>query len=303
MSKKLIVLLALAAGLCLWLSQFRHRRQTLDSLETVRAQTAALQAKIQQNTRALESARAQIQERDDQRAGHAAKIAGLEAAAFKQNPESRWAFPPAQWPQWDSNSPYVWVRKTTATQIPVRVINGAGELGSEAGVVLALSPREQSELNAKLSQIMSNFHAVEAAATRRVDTPADLAWLGGESITIQVDPIGDKAAPFKKEYETALQQALGAQRADFLLEQSSGWFMDQFGGAEATSPSKTITLSKRKDGSYTVYIKSLGSSMMTGMPGDQSARLTNYIPSHLLPFFTDILPQPAAGTSEADGSE
>jgi len=124
----------------------------------------------------------------------------------------------------------------------------------------------------------------QAAKAERVEEHLPGIGDDGPKVTVRFNPLPEEGVLFKEQFDTALRDELGEQRANLLTQLAEGWFNDQF-NRFGTEP-KTISVSRHPNGTYGFAVKTgdgLGSS--DGLP-----RIDNYlIPPHLRPLFSDVL--------------
>ena len=76
---------------------------------------------------------------------------------------------------------------------------------------------------------------------------------------------------------------MGAQRADLVLRTAEGWLDAEFN--RSGEEPRLISVTRRPDGVYSLRIESAqGTTASTGM-----LRIENYLPSHLMPLFHEVL--------------
>jgi len=202
-------------------------------------------------------------------------------------PGSRWAEPPAVWPDWNPASPYVWIRKETIPHLPVEPFGSEGTLRPEVASVLGVNEAQQDALNRTLSRLMTEYHSIEASQAERTDKHLDGIVGDGPKVTVQIQPSADSQR-FKDQFQAALTESLGEQRSQLLSQTAEFWMNSEFGiGAEP----KTISVIRHPDGSYNISVRSGSNWMSVGGP----STLESYVPAHLMPLFSDVLPQPKDG--------
>jgi len=288
MNRKLIISIVLVTGLLLWLPKVHSVRASTAALRQTEQQASQLRSHIMEVTSALKTARAKLAAQEQTRVKLVATIAGTERELEKANPESRWALPPTTWPEWNAQSPYVWVTKDVVPQIPVAAFDKDGTLVPGAAMILALSDADRRSLDAKLAKILSDYRELEIKAAKVVTNHlSNIAWADGDKITIQIKSIRQQALQAMQDYQATLRADLGAQRGDLVIQQSISWFVENFSDSE--DDPKTISLARRPDGSFSIATSSKGSSMSTGFPKDQPERIETYVPPHLMRFFEPLL--------------
>ena len=195
--------------------------------------------------------------------------------------------PPPALPEWNAGSPYVWLRKEFLPKLRVRPLSAFGddgELGGDVATVLAATDNQQRALSSTLPRLLAEYHALEAAKAERVEEHLPGIGDDGSKVTVRFNPLPEEGAWFKEQFDAALRNELGEQRANLLTQLAEGWFNDQF-NRFGTEP-KTISVSRHPNGTYGFAVKTgdgLGSS-------DGLLRIDNYlIPPHLRPLFSDVL--------------
>ncbi len=284
-SKAALVLLIVLAGLGVWMVQ----QARLNRLRSALAQTHSQQLRLGERTDALMaelgSAHAELLAAKASRTRADADVAALEQQLAKIDPEIRWALPPTTLPDWNAESPYVWLRKDMLPRLPVSVFTDTGEINSEVALVLTADAKQQQRLNATLARLLSDYRALETAQAHRTeDHLPGIAGQDGLKTTVQVDPMPEQGAQVRKQFESALRDELGRQRADLLLQTGEAWLESEF-SSSGTEP-KTISVIRHPNGSYNISIKSGGSWLSTGGPAQV---VTNQIPARFLPLFSDVL--------------
>ncbi len=261
----------------------------LNRLRSALAQTHSQQLRLGERTDALMaelgSAHAELLAAKASRTRADADVAALEQQLAKIDPEIRWALPPTTLPDWNAESPYVWLRKDMLPRLPVSVFTDTGEINSEVALVLTADAKQQQRLNATLARLLSDYRALETAQAHRTeDHLPGIAGQDGLKTTVQVDPMPEQGAQVRKQFESALRDELGRQRADLLLQTGEAWLESEF-SSSGTEP-KTISVIRHPNGSYNISIKSGGSWLSTGGPAQV---VTNQIPARFLPLFSDVL--------------
>jgi len=289
MSKRLfkivLILLILSAATAVWIPHQQRLSETRAALAETNAQRLELQERINAATAALESARRELQTQSTNRKQIRSDIAKAEAELSKVDPESRWVAPPASLPDWNSGSPYVWLRKDMLPKLPVQAFNENGAVNGDVASVLTLNEKQMATLNATLTKLMAEYRAIETAKAEKTDEALPgIAGQKGEKLTIRVQPQPEEGKRFMQQFETALRDEIGAQRADLLLQTSESWLDQQF--SQSGAKPKTISLLRHPDGSYNLSIKSGSSWFSTGGPWKI---IQGQIPAHLRDLFNDIV--------------
>lgn len=288
--KIIVLLLVLFAATAVWIP----RQRALAASRARLAEKKALQQNLQQHIDAanaeLSSLRADLKTENTRRRQTQSAIAHAQAELNKIDPQSRWTAPPENLPDWNSDSPYVWLRKEILPQLPVKAFTENGALNQDVASVLTLDPKQTAALNTTLTDIMAEYHALETSKVQKSDEHLPgIAEQDGEKLTLVVPPQPDDGKMYKQQFETALRDALGAQRADLLLQTAETWLDEQF--SQSGAKPKTISILRHPDGSYSLSVKSGNGWFSTGGPWPIIQR---NIPAHLRPLFNEIVqPQPA----------
>jgi Mlc titration factor MtfA (ptsG expression regulator) len=78
--------------------------------------------------------------------------------------------PPVTWPEWNPESPYVWLRKEMLPRLQVPIISEQGEVLDSAALVLCLDPAARSELNQQLKRLLAEHRALELTGAEVTDS-------------------------------------------------------------------------------------------------------------------------------------
>ena len=281
--KTTLVLLVLLAAFAVWIPQRHRLAQARLALVEAEMHRVKLDDRIAAATAALEFTRRQLHEEHARRAETLAAVAKVERELARVDPESQWVAPPASSPDWNAESPYVWLRKDMLPKLGVKVFTDNGGLRPEIASVLTASHEQQRALNTALPRLLAEYRALEVANAERTDEHLTGIEGEGPKVTIRIKPMPEEGAQLKQQFEAALRDELGAQRSELLMQLSESWLNQQLNhfGAEPT----TISAMRDPNGRYSISIKS-GGSWWThrGVP-----RIDDHIPPHLLPLFSDIL--------------
>lgn len=293
--KTTLVLLILLSA-----SAFLARRQW--ALHQLRQQTMALAATILERESRMATVRQELEAlqgriaQEKRREGMAvADVARAERAFATADPESRWAEPPATTPDWNAESPFVWIRKEMVPKFGVSIFNNSGGLLPEAASVLAVDGSTLRSMNSQLEQLMTDYHALEVARAKLIDKPLPGTQGEGTKVTVEISPMPEEGGRFKTQFEAVLNAELGFQRASLVQQTAEGWLDQQFSGFG--SEAKTISVLRDSRGNLNVSIHSGQSWFSTGVPTGRSELIEHYIPPHLLPLFKEVLTPSDAGAS------
>ncbi len=272
----LVVMIAAVAGVSNQVRLVNSRK----ALEEAKNQLAAVRSQIEAANTALLNARTELLNQNDERNRVTLKLAKAEQEFSKVDPEARWAMPPGSLPEWNSESPFVWLRKEMVPQLPVSPFMENGELRPEIGYLLTLDAATQQKLNQELKDLVMQFESIEAAKAERTDEHLPgIASQPGEKITVRIQRQPEEVARFQSELENALRESMGYQRTELLMQTAQGW-ISQFG-----SDSKTVSVVRRSSENYGLSVK-YGEDW-TSMTGPSEAILRG-IPANLRPMFAPL---------------
>lgn len=220
-------------------------------------------------------------------------LAGAEALAGE---DPRWLSPPSTLPDWNPESPYVWLSKELLPRLPVQPLGRDGALDPQMAEMLAVEPGRLAALNRTLTRLVAEFRTQEAAHARISEEHLPgIASAEGEKRTIVVEPLPEISADLRGQFEAALHRELGPQRAALLLETATGWMQDQLGWTDDTPgvpppQPRTFSAARRPDGSFQITIRSGHGWMSISGPNT----LSDNIPPHLRHLFTELEREPEA---------
>jgi hypothetical protein len=284
--KTTLILLILFAALAVWLplqSKLARARLAVADAETQRAR---IEDRIAAAMAALHSIRTELHFQRETRVEAVAAVAKAEEDLARVDPESRWVAPPSALPDWGVESPHVWLRKETLPGLEVGALTDDGELRTDVAAVFTVTESQQRALNAALPRVLAEYRALEVASAERIDEPVPGIGEDIARVTLRINPMPEEGARLKEQFKAALQNELGEQRAELLLQFSAGWLSLQFNrfGAEP----RTISVTRHPNGTYDISSRSAnGSSFVGSTPKIHD----DYIPAHLLPLFGDVLGQ------------
>jgi hypothetical protein len=273
-------IVALAAGIAglLWSERQGGIRDARSDLASARAKQALIRDRIDHAQGEIESSQDELSQQQDWRSAATNRIAQLEAQMSRTAPASRWADPPAAWPGWDTNSPYVWLRKGMFSELRIKRFNDRGEMTSEIAGVLGLSPAETAALNSSLAQIVATHQAAQLARVQKSESDS----VDGErTLTVTVPPSPQDGAAQAQLFQAALEDQLGAQRAG-LIDEDTNWFESEFDLNLADTNTYTITMHSNGEFSLRMAEGRNGSSYYSG--GNYASTV-----AHLPPYLTPVL--------------
>jgi hypothetical protein len=276
-------LLIAAIAACWWIPRQIGLANARRDLSAVRIQLADLRDRAATGSNTLESLRDELRAASERRSRAASEAAKATRAAAAVNPDARWVAPPKSLPEWNPESPYVWLKKESVGRFPVPVFTEDGELRAEVGIVFVIDPASQRALNKQLKELLAEYRALEAAKAERSDEHLPgIATQKGEKLTIRVKPLPEDGARIKQQFEAALVNALGQQRAGLLTQVGDTWIRSQF--AQFGAEPKIISVARNSEDNFSVSVKSGRSWFSTGGP---ARFMRDNIPPHLRPLFGD----------------
>lgn len=260
----------------------RDRKAIVEAKEQLRA----LREQAAAAEKALATAQQEFATQEADRIGAVIKLAKAEKEFAKVDPDSRWSEPPANLPDWNPDSPYVWLSKELIAGLSLSSFDDSGGLDSEYGAILAVDPKTQTTLNSELRKLVADFRKIQTAkAERSEDHLAGVAGQEGDKFTIRVPPLMEEGAGFKSQYEAALMNALGEQRAKLVMKTGKHWIDEEF-SQYGTEP-KIISVLRRPNATYNLSIKSGGSWLNAG--GIRIDVLQPQIPANVRSLFQEFL--------------
>jgi hypothetical protein len=284
--KRTVILLVAAGTLGLWVPQQINLSKTRAAVAEARNQLNALDEQIAQAQDALEAERLASQIQRTERGRIVMDLAKAKRDLEKSDPDSRWINPPLDSPEWNPESPYVWLRKEMMARLPVSPFAENGELQREIAYVMTIDAATQRKLNGQLKRILDEYRTLEAAKAERLEEHLPgISGEDGDKLTVRVQPLPEEGARLKLRFESALIEALGEQRTGLLLQTGDHWIDSNF--AQFGSEPKTISVLRKPNGTYNVSIGTGGRSWMnTGGPPADIARY--HIPPNLRPMFAEF---------------
>lgn len=286
---------ALFAGCALFWKQHREavasnveRSRVAEDLQVVSNRWAAAEARIPELRRALELAGA------DRSVSlvELARLGRSESSPTPDDPESRWNRPPEALPEWNPESPYVWIDKSVLPKFQVAAFQPDGSLSPGVAEVLTLTPKEHGELDRELSSVVAEYRREERAHARLVDEHLpEIAKKDGRKITLRIDPMPEVTAALRARFEGALSRTLGEQRSRILVQSASGWISQMFPAAEGNS--RIVSIALEANGDHHIATRNGVGTMSASGPGEY----IEYVPEHLRPLLDEF--RAATGQAEA----
>lgn len=292
-TKTRLVLLILLSALALWVPQQKNLREAQRALNEAEVKRLDLDQRIALAAQTLETIGRETRAEKLRHHDAVSALARAEQETPKTEPEVPWLSPPETLPQWNADSPYVWYRKEIFPRLPVQVFTDKGEIRREVASVLDADQRQQTSLNVTLSRLVAEYRALEVANAERIEEhEAHISGMEGPKVTLRIKPLPEEGARMKQDFEIALRNELGEQRANLVMQLGAPWFNAQF--SQFGADPKIISLVQHRNGTYNISIKNGQRRMSAG----GVRKLTDYIPSQLIPFFTEALQQPPPGGAE-----
>jgi hypothetical protein len=286
MKKSAFVLLIFLAALALWIPSRWKLLDTRRALLQSEARLAQLRGRLAADEATLDLARRARDTQNKARAQALAAVSQSQEAAAKLDPESRWANPPASLPDWNSQSPYIWVPKDFLPRLQPLVFEKYGGMTREAASVLALDDPARRALDNQLRQALADYHALQVSNAQTSDQSLPDANADGPVVTVQIPAMPEEGTAFLDQIQQILQQNLGAQRAGLVTNAAADW-LDNLSGQRPT----VVSVTRHPDGNWGVCIRSANGSQ-TSSSGIPSSYAATMLPDYLLPLFADILPPP-----------
>ncbi len=151
-------------------------------------------------------------------------------------------------------------------------------------MVLAANEGQLRALNTALPRCLAEYQALEAATAERIPEPLPDNAGAGTTLTVRINPIPEERARRLQEFEAALRQELGEQRAGLLMQVAGGWLASQF-----SQHPKIISVTRRPKGDFRISTENGASRRSVGWFANSRVQITEYVPAHLLPRFAELL--------------
>lgn len=292
-NRLILASVVLLAGLAWWGWRAATLRELGASLRGIEAEAIRLQERTGELEAVISRRQREAKESAGRRGLAVAKAADLVREAADRDSVRTWNAPPAELPQWDAESPFVWIEKALLPDFPVPVFGEDGALRDDVAAVLTLEPERARELNAKLRRVLADYRERESAAAHLV--PENATASEGttiEQMTLRVEAPRQEGERACLRFAEVLTEALGPQRGDLVLGISEGW-IDQHLNADVAQP-RTITVVREADGRFRIDTSWDGGGR--GSVGGVTS-LAAYVPEHLMRWF-----EPLVRAESANGS-
>ena len=289
--KPTLILLVVLASVAVWIPQQRKLARARLALEVAQARRVKLDEQIATATAALEAGRQDLRAQQSNRAEMLDSVAKVEDELAQADPEVRWVAPPTELPEWNADSPYVWLRKEMLSKLQVSAFTDNGELRGEVAGVLTLTESQQHALNASLPRLIAEYRALEVANAERIDEPMSGPGKNDRKVTVQIRPMPEEGGRLRQQFEAALRSELGEQRANLLMQLSEAWLNHQF-NRFGTEP-KTLSVIRHPNNTYDISSKSASGNSFVG----GTVNFDKDIPAYLLPLFSDLASEGDPGSA------
>jgi hypothetical protein len=261
----------------------RRIRAARSRIDETRAQLAMLNTQTAALKKDLESRQSQLQTEITARDSAIESVAKENRQLAAMDPDSPWAQPPARLPDWNVESPYVWLQKDALTRLPITAFSKSAELEAGLASALAFEDKDRRQLSQNLRNILQQYQSLEAAGAQfTTNHLPDIMNATGRKATIILQPVPEEAARLKDEFAAAIKESMGEQRGQLVAQLAEPWLHENL-SLDQTQP-KTISAVRHPNGTLNITIKSASNWMSVGGP----TRLEDYVPSHLLHFFAGL---------------
>lgn len=298
MNKLTLIALVFLVALVVWIPRQLSLQLSRQTLAGARSRMTELEQRLAAADAMLASARDKLRQEGLARDRVLAAVASAELALRQVDPDRQWIAPPPILPEWNPESPYVWIRKEIAPRLPIEAFSKDATLHPGVAMVLAIDSSAERRLNGELRRILRSYQEQELANAELVDEP--LPGIGirdGPTVTVRVQPLPEEGAGVKQEFEAALRSELGEQRAELLWQSAKSWLDSQFSHF-GTEP-KVISAVRHPNGTHNIAFKTGDNWLSVG--GVLS--LEEYVPGHLLPLFSNWEDESAPATEHPPAAE
>ena len=188
-------------------------------------------------------------------------------------------------PKWETDSPFVWVRKDFLRELNLQVFAQDGAIRRAAAELLGVDKSTQAVINGQIQQALSNYHAIQLAKAEVSSAPPASGQGNGPTVTVQIPAMPDQGAALTGQITQILQQNLGGQRAQLVASTAELWLND-FSSTQAL----LVSVTPQTDGNYHLEMQLPNGSSSTygGIP---AARVQQLVPDYLLPLLADAFQQ------------
>ena len=261
-SNWLMALVLLGCAGLWWLGKQAHLRQTRQERQELAASLQQTLALTAERTAQLKATRADLDGANRHLVELLQRHRQTEERLYVLQPELKWSTPPVLLPDWKPESPFVWLSKSTLQKLHVPAVKRSGLLTEEVSAILDLKPEERRAIEAVTKKIYDEHARKEAELAEVSPNPPKGRKLraGQQAVTLVVPPMAEYAAGWKSEWLATVQETLGPQRSD-LLVQWSDWSVSHTIGLNDHEP-KYISLIQTPTG-YSLEVSGPGYSSST----------------------------------------
>lgn len=283
MNHPFIVLGIIAVASCIGIQGQRNLQNRRQAKAALAERISFARTQLSERHALLEPLQRELAEVRTTRAETAAKAAELMRELAPDNTDARWSIPPNQLPDWDPDSPYVWLDKDLLTRFPIQTFSSTGALKPTIASLLTLEPKQVRDLNENLTRLVAEYRDQEVAHAQLVEQTISGQESGkSEKLTLQIPPLPELGAALKEQVEQTLVAQLGQPRTDLLLQTAAGWWQEQLGGFGTES--RIISVERQTDQTFQISISSGTMQMSVG-----GVRAIDQVPAHLRPFFDSLI--------------
>jgi len=258
------------------------------SLEARQGKLAAAQQIVEADRTALESARRDQEKETRAHSQMVKSVAGARRKLAEADPDGQWAAPPPSLPDWDSSSPYIWLRKDDLASVGAPGLNWSGKLSESGANLLGVDDESRVKLNQQVQSVLDEFHSQQNSNAVVTNTVPNGRTIDGPVVTVQIPASTEAGQALQGQITQILEQNLGSDRASLLTNSGANWLS----GFSMQEPSVFAVL-QHPNGTYYIYSK-IGNDYhdSDGIPARDAY---SEIPQNLLPFFTNVSPASAGG--------
>jgi hypothetical protein len=281
-------LLLVAAAL--WMSRQWSLHQRRLALEQAWARETEMATSLAEQQKQCDQLKQEIEKNHAKKKTIKAEFSLARKEFERVNPDSAWAIPPQEWPNWSDSSPYVWIRKETLPNLNLHPFSNSGRLAQGIDVILDIPPDKLAALNEKLAKVVvqakqRKFSSMERIINNNDGTPFDET----QKVVLRIPSLGEEALRLEKEFNEVLTTELGEERARLLVQSDVIWVKNTF-----NNEGRLLSVELTKDGLLEVNSSSisgvLDSASCTILSGDETVEqaLQNRLDPDLLPWFKSI---------------
>lgn len=165
-----------------------------------------------------------------------------------------WRTPPATLPAWEPESPYVWMEKSALKQLPLVALTSGGHISPEFAEILGMNSNQIARIESALENILQRHFSNELAHAKVQIQPASTPLAEGapaasegslvqevRSIEVVIPALGTEASELLQNFESTVEQELGAQRRQLLFASAQSWLDEEFSYRGENEKRYTVT--------------------------------------------------------------